>query len=169
MALLCTILKRLNIPNDEHSRTNIPWIPRNYPWQRKKGNTFTPGKDETHLQFVTDFLTPSSMTKNQSLQIVGHFHFASTVVLHLSGWAFTSYLINLSTLKKKKTTLLCKIHSSKQGRSRYVFTFSNTLEWCVCVLWIQLISSADMELYTEASSTIGFCGYYKGKWFAEEK
>lgn len=32
----------------------------------------------------------------------------------------------------------------------------------------KLISNADMELFTDASSTICFGGYYKGKWFAQE-
>lgn len=103
------------------------------------------------------------MTKRQLLQLLGHFNFAAIVVL--PGRAFTSYLINLSTSVKKLHYYVTQ--ASKEDIGMWLH-FLQQWNGVSAFYESKLTSNADMELFRDASSTIGFGGYYKGKWFAEE-
>jgi hypothetical protein len=168
MALLCTIFKRLNIPISV-KKTVGPTFSLEYLGiildSEKMEARLPTEKRERICNFITEFLKRSTVTKRELLQLLGHFNFAARVVL--PGRAFTSYLINLSTTVKKLHYFVKFTEASKEDLSMWLHFLEH---WNgVSVFYeAKLISNADMELYTDASSTIGFGGYYRGRWFAEK-
>jgi hypothetical protein len=167
MALLCTLFKRLNIPLSM-KKTEGPTQCLEY-----LGIILDTNKMEARLplekvdricKFVKDFLNCRSVTKRQLLQLLGHFNFAARVIL--PGRPFTSHLIALSTTVDN---LNFYVKFDRESREDLHMWLEFLEKWNGVSVFYEktLTSNADFQLYTDASSTIGYGGYFHGHWFAE--
>jgi hypothetical protein len=100
-------------------------------------------------------------SKREFLQLLGHFNFAMRVII--PGRSFVSYLISLSTTVHG---LKDKIFLSDECRIDLRFWHTFLLSWNgISMLYDTNYTRAiEMKLYTDASSTVGYGGYFKGKW-----
>jgi hypothetical protein len=116
------------------------------------------------IELLTDSCTRKSITKRKLLSVLGHLNFASRVIL--PGRSFVSYLLSLSTSVKE---LHHHVKLSKDCLTDINMWIRFLKEWNGLSFFYEdfLTESGDMELYTDASGSHGYGGYYLGKWFAE--
>ncbi|VDI39408.1 Hypothetical predicted protein [Mytilus galloprovincialis] len=114
--------------------------------------------------FLKEFLIKKSCTKREVLQLLGHLNFASRVVI--PGRTFVSHLILVSTTVKALHHYIKLTCECREDIRIWLFFLSN---WNGVSMFYnkENITSDDLCLYTDASGSIGFGGYYKGLWFAE--
>jgi len=119
-------------------------------------------KIERIIDFIKYLLNRKSCTKREVLQLLGHFNFASRVIV--PGRSFVSYLINISTSVKK---LHHYIHLSKECKEDLQMWLHFLAKWNgVSMFYEDKYSTSDeMKLYTDASSTLGFSAFFKNQWF----
>ncbi|CAG2188986.1 unnamed protein product [Mytilus edulis] len=165
MALMMMIFKRLNVPIAMH-KTVGPVTCLEYLGiildSEKMEARLPQEKVDRICEFISSISVKSSCSKREVLQLLGHLNFASRVIL--PGRSFVSYLINLSTKAKE---LHHFVRLNKECRIDLEFWLRFLKNWNGINMFYNstFISSYDMELYTDASSTIGFGGYFGGKWF----
>ncbi len=121
-------------------------------------------KVERIISFIDSLILKKACSKREVLQILGHFNFASRVIL--PGRSFVSYLIQLSTTVSElhhyvHLTRSC-IEDLKLWR-RFLDSWNGVSMFYEDVY----VSSDDMQLYTDASSTLGFSAFYKNQWFCQ--
>ena len=120
-------------------------------------------KVERISKFIASFIERKSVTKRELQCILGHLNFASTVII--PGRSFVSYLLRM-------------LHGVKELH-HYIYLNAGCRD--DLLMWTRFLdgwngksffydsditTSADMELYTDASGSIGYGGYFQGKWFA---
>ncbi|XP_033724564.1 uncharacterized protein LOC117314606 [Pecten maximus] len=167
MALLYLIFNRLNIPMAKHKtcgpETVIEYL----------GIILDSINMEARLpvdklvritEFLTDFLSKSSCTKREMLQLLGHLNFASRVVI--PSRAFVSHLIRCSTTVKHLHHYI-RINNDCREDIRMWRQF--LLHWNGVSMFYntRVITSDDLRLFTDASGTRGFGGIFQQEWFAE--
>lgn len=167
MALLKFIFKRLNIPLAEHKTVGPTCV------LEFLGVILDSIRMEARLPLdklsrittkIQECLSKTSVTKLELLQLLGHLMFATRVIP--PGRSFVSYLIALSSSVK---SLSHHVRLSKEGKEdlrMWLYFLSN---WNGVSLFYDnvVLHAYDMELYTDASSTIGYGGYFQGQWFSE--
>ncbi|CAG2217078.1 unnamed protein product [Mytilus edulis] len=133
------------IPNSEKMKARLPL-----------------NKVDRICEFIKKLCRKKSCTKRELLQLLGHLNFASRVIL--PGRSFVSYLIGLSTTVND---LHHYVKLDKECRVDLEFWLLFLSSWNGVNMFYsrQFYSSYDMELFTDASSTKGFGGYFKGEWF----
>lgn len=117
------------------------------------------------LSYLDTMVHRGKCTKRELLVLLGHLNFASRIIL--AGRSFVSYLISLSTKVRK----LHHFVNLNQDCQKEIHMWKNFLvQWNgVSMFYDQYFTSAaDMELFTDASSTVGYGGYHGQQWFAEE-
>ena len=168
MLILMMIFRRLKIPISE-KKTEGPTTCLTYLGiildTIKMEARLPEDKVKRMVLFIDDILKKKSCTKLELLQLLGHFNFATRVIL--PGRAFVSYLIQLSTTVKE---LHYKVHLNQECKNDLRMWLCFLSKWnCVSLFYERtLTSSADMELYTDAASSTGFGGYYLGEWFCDK-
>ncbi|KAL5004611.1 hypothetical protein ScPMuIL_018067, partial [Solemya velum] len=95
--------------------------------------------------------------------LLGHLSFASRVIL--PGRSFVSHLIRLSTTVRQ---LHHHVRLNKQCQSDILMWREFLHNWNGVSMFYEchITKAADMELYTDAASTLGFGGYFRHKWFS---
>ena len=167
MALMTLLFNRLNIPMAAH-KTMGPCtvleflgiiLDSDLMQARLPAN-----KLERILTFIDDFLHRKSCTKRELLQLLGHFNFACRIIL--PGRSFVSYLLSLSS---SVSELHHYVHLTKECKQDLWMWQRFLSQWNGLSMFheIQLTNAADIELYTDAASTVGHGGYYQGAWFCE--
>lgn len=113
---------------------------------------------------LTQFIKIKSVTKRELLSLLGHLNFACRV--NVPGRTFVSYLLQISTSVRE---LHHHIHISRECQKDLQMWSTFLNQWNgISLFYNDAISdSSDMELYTDASGSIGFGGYFRGRWFAE--
>lgn len=113
--------------------------------------------------FISKLSSKKKCTKRELLQLLGHLNFASRVIL--PGRSFVSYLIKLSTTVND---LQHFVYLSKESREDLKFWLCFLKNWNGVNMFYDrdYTESFDMQLFTDASSTRGFGGYYQGLWFS---
>lgn len=166
MAIMTTIFKRLNIPLSV-KKTVGPTTCLEYLGiildSQKMEARLPADKVQRICDCIKDLEQKTVCTKRQLLQLLGHLNFASRIIL--PGRSFVSYLINLSTTAKDLHDF---VHLNKECRTDLTFWLTFLQQWNgVNMFYNQhLIDSPELDLYTDASATLGFGGYYHGKWFS---
>ena len=114
-------------------------------------------------EFIKIILHKYSCTKRELLQLLGHMNFATSVII--PGRSFVSYLIELSTSVKE---LHYYVHINKECRVDLQFWLRFLESWNGNNMFYDnfYTSNFNVELYTDASSTKGYGGYFPGKWFS---
>ena len=115
------------------------------------------------MNIITNYCEKRSVTKRELQSILGHLNFASTVIP--PGRSFVSYLLRmLHGVKKQHHYITLNEECRKHLRMWKMFlenwngkSFFHDLEYT---------NNADMELFTDASGSIGYGGFFGGKWFA---
>lgn len=166
MALLCTMFKRLNIPlalaKLVGPTTILEYL--GVILDSEKMQARLP-MDKVHriCQFIQVLLTGKHCTKRTLLQIIGHFQFASKVVL--AGRSFFSYLIKLSTTVRE---LHHYVHINNECREDLKMWHIFLTHWNGVSVFHDSFytASSHMHLFTDAASTFGFGGCYQKEWFS---
>ncbi|CAG2245618.1 TMC [Mytilus edulis] len=165
MAIMMMIFKKLNIPIAKH-KTIGPVKCLEYLGiildSEKMEARLPLNKVDRICEFIKKLCRKKSCTKRELLQLLGHLNFASRVIL--PGRSFVSYLIGLSTTVND---LHHYVKLDKECRVDLEFWLLFLSSWNGVNMFYsrQFYSSYDMELFTDASSTKGFGGYFKGEWF----
>ena len=119
--------------------------------------------DKVHriIEFIETLLGQSSYTKLDLLQLLGHFNFASRVIL--PGRSFVSYLIQLSTTVKE---LWHRITLTQHCQEDLHMWHKFLREWNGLSLFYEsdFTTTHDMKLYTDAS-LVGFAAVFGSQWF----
>lgn len=142
----CTVLEYLGVILDtEKMEARLP---------QDKVNRIT--------EFINKFLLKRNCSKRELLQLLGHLNFAMKVII--PGRSFVSYLIALSTTA---SDLKDRVIISDECRTDLRFWHTFLLQWNGVSMFYdsEYTQASDMELFTDASSKIGFGGYFNGKWF----
>ena len=165
MAIMTLIFNRLNVPLATN-KTMGPLTCLEYLGiildTEKLEARLPQEKVERICEFIRSILNKSSCTKRELLQLLGHLNFASRVIV--PGRSFVSYLIKLSTKVKE---LHFYVNLRKECRVDLQFWLKFLHSWNGINMFYDssYTSNIDMHLYTDASSTVGFGGYYQNKWF----
>ncbi|CAG2228931.1 unnamed protein product [Mytilus edulis] len=166
MAIMMMIFKKLNIPVASHKTIGpvkcLEYLGIILDTEKMEARLPT-NKVERICEFISKIYRKRKCTKRELLQLLGHLNFASRVIL--PGRTFVSYLINLSCTVND---LHHYVHLTKECRTDLYFWLRFLSNWNGVNMFYNkdYISSFDMELFTDASSTKGFGGYHKGEWFS---
>ena len=120
-------------------------------------------KINTILEILGQFADKRSVSKKDLLSLLGHMNYASRIVI--PGRSFVSYLLSLARSFKE----LC--HHGKLNKEcrnainmwKYFLTNWNGISF---LYESQLTAASDIELFTDASGSYGYGGYYQGMWFS---
>lgn len=165
MALLCTIFHRLRLPLSE-KKTIGPTCELEY-----LGIILDTDKMQARLprekidrisQFILQILSQKSCTRKDLEQLLGHLNFASRVIL--PGRSFVSYLYKLMSSVKESYHHVYLNQECKADLHMWLTFLKN---WNGISMFYDnfKVNAYDMELFTDASSTLGFGGYFQGHWF----
>ena len=116
-------------------------------------------------EIIDTYMGRKSITKRELLSLLGHLNFACKVII--PGRSFVSHMIDLST---KVTKMTDYIHLSEMVCKELKMWKLFLSQWNGVALFLEnnVTLAHDMHLFTDASSTCGFGGYFKGKWFMGE-
>ena len=122
-----------------------------------------PDKLQRLRELIQNYLGKKTCTKRKLLSLLGHLNFACRVVI--PGRTFISRLLFAS-----KSVVKLHHYVTLNAECRADLLMWNHLlnHWNGVSLFLedQLTSAHDIELFTDASGSIGYGGYYKGQWFA---
>ncbi len=166
MALLSLIFNKLHIPIAPH-KTVGPVTKLEY-----LGIILDSDKMEVRLPqekilrilcLLNTFRSRKKCTQRDLLSLLGHLNFATRVIL--PGRPFIAYLLTLAYSVKRLTH---KVNLTQDCRAELNMWSAFLLEWNGVSVFheYRLTSSPDYELYTDASSSKGYGGYFKGHWFS---
>ena len=111
------------------------------------------------MHILEHFLTLSHCTKQQLLSVTGHLSFASRVVT--AGRAFVSRLFALSTTARRLHHFITITQDVREDIHMWLYLLSC---WNgVSVFLSDPVSSNDLTLFTDSSSSVGFGAYYKAR------
>ncbi|XP_056009466.1 uncharacterized protein LOC130051521 [Ostrea edulis] len=167
MALLMLIFKRLNIPIAKHKTegpdTTITFLGITLDSVKMEAR-LPPEKISRIISFLDEFLQKKSCTKRELLQILGHLSFASRVIV--PGRSFVSQLITLSTSVKQLHFHVTLNKGSREDMNMWLIFLK---QWNgISMFYNQIeVSSDALQLYTDASGTLGYGGFFQGRWFSE--
>ncbi|CAG2219551.1 unnamed protein product [Mytilus edulis] len=114
--------------------------------------------------FITLILSKKSCTRKELEQLLRHLNFATRVIL--LGRSFVSYLYKLMSSVKES---FYHVHLNKECKADLYMWLSFLKNWNGINFFYEktLTKAADMMLYTDASSLIGFGGFDQHKWFCD--
>ena len=115
------------------------------------------------IEMLHKYSKMESCTKVKLLSLLGHMSFASKVVV--PGRSFMSYLLKLIRGKNNNHDIVFFNDDCRRDMKMWLSFLQN---WNGVSFFIHsVVTNDDIELYTDASSTKGFGGYFAGKWFQD--
>jgi hypothetical protein len=166
MAILTMIFKKLNIPLSTKKTvgpdTTLEYLGVILDTANMEAR-LPQNKVDRIISFIGTFLSRRSIRKRELLQLLGHFNFAARVII--PGRSFVTYLINLST---KVNNLNYYVSLSPECREDLKMWHIFLKQWNRVSFFYDTLttSSDDLVLFTDAASTLGFGGYFQGRWFS---
>ncbi len=114
--------------------------------------------------FVSLHLTGTSCTKRQLLSLVGKLAFACKVVP--AGRIFLRRLLDLA---HSHSTMDSLIHISDEALQDALWWKKFASSWNGVAFFLDptWTPASELQLYTDASGTLGFGGYWNGAWFSQ--
>jgi hypothetical protein len=114
------------------------------------------------VEFLQSMLHKHSCTKRELLSLLGHLNFACRVIV--PGRSFVSYLISLAYTV---TELHHRVKLTAECRADINMWFLFLRDWNGISFFLEssVTEAEELQLYTDAASTIGFGGYFQGHWF----
>ncbi|XP_061574443.1 uncharacterized protein LOC133441046 [Cololabis saira] len=112
---------------------------------------------------ISNFLLAPGCTKRQLLSLLGHLNFAMRIIPQ--GRAFISHLLSIASAVP---SLLSPISLDNSSRAELRLWLNLLATWNGITFFYddQLAHPHDINLYTDAAPSIGFGGFYDGRWFA---
>ena len=113
-------------------------------------------------EMLSTFINRRTCTKREMLSLLGHLHYACKVMI--PGRSFVSYLLTLAHSVHElhhRVTLNAGCREDISMWCRFMHQWNGVSFF----LEDNVITSSDFHLFTDASSTIGFGGYFQGRWF----
>lgn len=165
MDSLRRLFSRLNVPLSEH-KTMGPSTVMEYLGIILDSELMQARLPAEKVVRITDllgsFIARKTCTKRELLQLLGHLNFASRVII--PGRSFVSYLLSLASSVKEYHH---HVHLSTSCREDMNMWLLFLQQWNGTCFFheTELISNTDLKLYTDASSTIGYGGYFQDHWF----
>lgn len=166
MAVLTMIFARLNIPLSAH-KTVGPTHVLEYLGIILDALLMEARLPQDKIQRICNmldsFLTKPNVTKRDLLSLLGHLNFASRVIV--AGRSFISYLLALA---KSVPEMYHRVYITDDCRSELTMWYKFLQQWNGRSFFLmnEAILASDFDLFTDASSTIGYGGFFKGHWFA---
>lgn len=122
-----------------------------------------PDKQQRISQKLGDFLGRRTCTKQEILSLLGHLVFASRVIK--PGRTFMSRLFHAAYKVRELYHRVTLTKTCKADLHMWEYLLKH---WNGISLFVddEPVSADSLHLYTDASGTIGFGGYYQGQWFA---
>lgn len=112
-------------------------------------------------QIIATTKVRKSVTKRELLSLLGHLHFAMRIIR--PGRSFVSYLLTLAHSVKE---LHHHVRLTKECQRDLDMWHSFLSNWNGVSFFLQnMIRAPDFNLFTDASSLVGFGGYFNGRWF----
>lgn len=168
MATLLHIFHNLNVPIAKH-KTQGPCTVLEYlgiildSWKLEARLP----TDKVHRikDILHSFRCRKTCTKRELLQLLGHLNFAARVIP--PGRSFVSYLLSLSA---SVTELHHHVHLNVGCREDIAMWWLFLDNWNGVSMFhdSSMTHAQDINLFTDASSTVGYAGFYEGLWFAEK-
>ena len=169
MAILTLIFNIFDIPLAKHKTVGPASSPAGIPWyyirfyQHHQEARLPNDKSDRIVVILQQFLAKSSCTKRELLSLLGHLVFASRVMV--PGRTFLSRLFMAAKKVKKLHYRVSVTQACKADVKMWLHILSH---WNGVSMFLEdePIKHTDLHLYTDASGTIGFGGYFQGQWFA---
>ena len=114
---------------------------------------------------ICNFSDTHSCTKQQLLQLLGHLNFATRIIPQ--GRSFIAHLLSLAS---SVPSLHHQVNLSIECRMELRLWHTLLSNWNGISFFYDDFHSSpeDLQLFTDAAPSVGFGGYYNGRWFAEE-
>ncbi|XP_006816256.1 uncharacterized protein LOC102806624, partial [Saccoglossus kowalevskii] len=114
---------------------------------------------------IKEKISKKSITKRQLLSLLGHLNFAARVVL--PGKSFIAHLLRLASSVSKLTHHVSLNQACCLELSMWKLFMDS---WNGIHLFMNsgVISASDLHIYTDASSTKDFGGFFQGSWFCDK-
>ena len=123
-----------------------------------------PEKLESLMQLLQQWQTPRrKTTKRELLSLIGKLSFAAKVIP--AGRIFLRRLIDLSTSVKKLHHHIC-LTASARADIRWWQDFLPGWNGVSLMLQADWVQASDLQLYTDASGTLGYGAYYNKAWLS---
>ena len=168
MALISLVFNQLNVPLAAH-KTMGPCTELEYLGIILDSNKLQARLPSEKVVRMLDILSSlenkKSCTKRELLQLLGHLNFAARVIP--PGRSFVSYLLKIAHSVKQ---LSYHVHLNEECREDISMWKLFLQHWNGVSMFHdnQRTVAADMQLFTDASSTLGFGGYFLGQWFSSK-
>ena len=165
MAILTTIFKRLCVPLSA-SKTIGPVTSLTYLGILLDTSAFETRipaeKIDRMLEFIIRISTKTRCTKRELLQLIGHFNFASRVIV--PGRSFLSFLFQLAYTVKD---LHLHVRIGREARIDLSMWHEFLTHWNGRSLFLEsaLTTNTHLQLYTDAAGSEGYGGIFGSKWF----
>ncbi|XP_050973413.1 uncharacterized protein LOC127169819 [Labeo rohita] len=120
-------------------------------------------KIDRTIVIASTLLTNTSCSKRELLSILGHLNFAMRIIPQ--GHPFISHLLSLAS---SAHALEDRISITDSCRNEVSLWISFLKQWNgLSFFYSNLVSSPiDIQLYTDATPSVGFGGFLRGRWFA---
>ncbi|RXN33881.1 poly [Labeo rohita] len=120
-------------------------------------------KIDRTILVASTLLSKSSCSKRELLSILGHLNFAMRIIPQ--GRPFISHLLSLASSAHALEDIISITDSCRNELSLWI---SFLKQWNgLSFFYSNLISSPiDIQLYTDAAPSVGFGGFFRGRWFA---
>ena len=114
---------------------------------------------------VANFSDTTSCSKQQLLQLLGHLNFATRIIPQ--GRSFISHLLSLAS---SVPSLHHQVSLSQECRMELRLWRVLLQNWNGISFFYDNFHSSpeDLQLFTDAAPSVGYGGYYRGRWFADE-
>ena len=166
MAVLSMVFNRLQIPLSS-SKTTGPVRSLEYLGIVLDTQVFEsriPADKISRMQvLLRHFSARKRCTKRELLQLIGHFNFATRVIVQ--GRSFLSYLFQLSC---SVDALHLHVRLGKEARLDLSMWDHFLSEWNGHSLFLvsSLITNVDLRLFTDAAGGLGYGGIFGSRWFS---
>ncbi|XP_053399481.1 uncharacterized protein LOC123556521 isoform X1 [Mercenaria mercenaria] len=130
-----------------------------------KMQAYLPLEKVQRIKMLLDAISKcKSITKRKLLSVLGHLNFASRVIR--PGRSFVSYLLKLAA-SVRELHYHVKLSQECLSDMRMWYDLLNNWNGISFFYDDHVTECTDIELYTDASGSCGYGGYYQGRWFAE--
>ncbi|XP_044217636.1 uncharacterized protein LOC122989025 [Thunnus albacares] len=114
---------------------------------------------------IQNFLMANTCTKRQLLSLLGHFNYATRIIPQ--GRSFLSHLLSIATAVPSIHDHVT-LDSACKMELKMWHQFLSSWNGISFFYDVHVTDANDIQLYTDAAPSVGFGGYYGGRWFSAE-
>ncbi|XP_067435007.1 uncharacterized protein [Thunnus thynnus] len=114
---------------------------------------------------IQNFLMANTCTKRQLLSLLGHSNYATRIIPQ--GRSFLSHLLSIATAVPSIHDHVT-LDSACKMELKMWHQFLSSWNGISFFYDVHITDTNDIQLYTDAAPSVGFGGYYGGRWFSAE-